>query len=75
MRLIVVLYQVPGRLHHKHMPAFGRQSIISSLVAGFHLFDVQGMFFADLRLEAFEVAEVLLRQLLLRRRDPIPYDD
>ncbi len=22
MRLIVVLYQVPGRLQHKHMPAF-----------------------------------------------------
>jgi len=33
------------------------------------------MFFADLRLEAFEVAEILLRQLLLRRQAPVPYDN
>ena len=48
---------------------------ISSLVAGLHLFDVQGILFTYLRLEAFEVAEVLLRQLLFRCRAPIPDDD
>src|SRR5689334_23055646 len=58
-----------------YISACGRPSIISSLVAGFHLFDVQGMLFAYLRLEAFEVTEVLLRQLLFRCRAPIPDDD
>jgi hypothetical protein len=40
--------------------AHGRKSTSSSLVAGLYLFNVQGIFLADLRLEAFDVAEVLL---------------
>jgi hypothetical protein len=42
------------------VPGFGRKSTSSSLVAGLHLFNVQGSFVADLHLEAFDVAEVLL---------------